>query len=300
MTNKDLTEEIKKQYDVQILLKSVNTFGQKLTTFQLKYPRIIHSEFMTHRVFSRNASSSRAIPVKKVIEQVRNNPAGPIHWGKNQSGMQANEELFGSDRLYAQKLWLDAARIAADIAEEMMSVGLHKQVANRILEPYQWMHVVLTTSHLTNYYNLRCHKDAAPEIKYLADLMKDLDEKTEATLLKDGDFHLPYIKKEEFNQFKIEDLIKFSVARCARVSYLTHDNETPKPEDDLKLYDRLLGADPIHASPSEHQARPATSIEVSHGQNGFSGNFSPTWRQHRKYIEDDIVRIFVEPIEQSY
>jgi len=120
--------------------------GVRLTTLQLQYPRFIHAEFMTHRVFSRNASSSRAIPVAKVIEQVRTDPAMPIHWGKNQPGMQANEELQGDERAQAIRQWKLAAERAADCANIMNTLGVHKQVANRLLEPFQYMHVIVTAT----------------------------------------------------------------------------------------------------------------------------------------------------------
>ena len=291
---KDLADISKDLYEVKVVEKSINEFGKTLTSFQLKYPRIIHSEFMTHRVFSRNASSSRAIPVKKMIEMVRKTPASPVHWGKNQSGMQANEELQGKDREYAQHLWLEAAEMMANIVEEMMSINVHKQVANRLLEPFQWISVIMTTSYIDNFYHLRSHKDAAPEIKVLSDMMIEADKKTRAKELKSTDFHLPYILDEERKTYPISELVKFSTARCARVSYLTHDNETPKPEDDVALYERLVGGDPIHASPTEHQARPMTHFALSYGtMKTYNGNFDHTWRQHRKFIEQKNLPIFL-------
>ena len=97
------------QMEVKVIADSISESGKRITTFQLKYPRFIHSEVMTHRVFSRNASSSRAIPVKKMIEQVRNNPAMPIHWGANQSGMQAKNELNECFRKEVGRVWLGTA-----------------------------------------------------------------------------------------------------------------------------------------------------------------------------------------------
>src|SRR5690606_30080072 len=118
---------------------------------QLRYPRFIHAEFMTHRAFSRNASSSRAIPVHKMLSQVWNDPATPIHWGASRPGMQAREELKGWKRKAAQAIWKLAGRAACVFAWGAMKLGLHKQVANRILEPWQYIHVVVTATDWDNF-----------------------------------------------------------------------------------------------------------------------------------------------------
>lgn len=125
---------------------------QKIATFELEYPRFLHSELMTHRVFSRNAMSSRAVPIEKMIEQVRNDPATPIHWGKNKSGMQAKEELYGVDRVDVKGEWFLAAMNAADSASFMSDCGAHKQIVNRILEPFQTMKTVLTATEFGNFF----------------------------------------------------------------------------------------------------------------------------------------------------
>jgi len=254
--------------------------GKQLTTLQLTYPRFVHPEFMTHRVFSRNASSSRAIPVAKVIDQVRNNPAMPVHWGKNQPGMQAHEEL--EDTTEAVQSWKRAARQAADVAEHMNMIGLHKQVTNRILEPFQLIHVVVSATEWDNFFALRDHKDAQPEIQTLARLMKEaMDESSyivrSAMRSENEQWHLPYVTEEERALYRLDVLIKCSAARCARVSYMKHDGTNPSPTEDVALYDRLVGADPIHASPVEHQAR-------NTGSNVAFGNFW-AWRQHRQDVE---------------
>lgn len=257
--------------------------GSRLTTLQLKYPRFIHSEFMTHRVFSRNASSSRAIPVAKMIQQVEEDPAMPIHWGKNQPGMQAKDELELEDILMAKQLWVGAASSAVQIARYMVdNFGLHKQVANRILEPYQWMSVVCTASDFQNFFELRSHVDAQPEIKLLSDMMKKALDSNEPKIFKFEDYHLPYVSQKERETFPVRDLVKFSVARCARVSYLTHDGAEPSPEKDIKLYEALVGSKPLHASPAEHQARP---WDGSLSKPQWNGNFNSAWVQYRKLLE---------------
>lgn len=291
---------------VKIIADSISEEGKRLTTMQLVYPRFIHAEFMTHRVFSRNASSSRAIPVKKMIQMVRDEPAMPIHWGKNQPGMQANEELTGKLLGAAQGAWCLAARSAANFAEEMEQLGLHKQVANRILEPFQHMHVLVTATEWDNFFELRCHEDAQPEIRELAHVMLFKMATSKPKLLKQGEWHLPYVTAEDMaairthlrggkdgwqaytDDMKIDLAKKVSAARCCRVSYLKHDGTNPNIEDDLALCERLAGSRPIHASPFEHQATP-DSLVYPNGEWGWGlpelhGNFVG-WVQYRKQIE---------------
>ena len=264
----------------KIIEDSIAGNGVRLTTLQLKYPRLIHSEFMTHRVFSRNASSSRAIPVAKMIEQVRTDPAMPIHWGSNQPGMQARVELEGNDRLRAIARWQLAAEAAASHAEVMMELGLHKQVANRILEPFQWIHVIVTATEWDNFFSLRAHPDAQPEIHALAEAMKQAFADSRPMPLEEGEWHLPYVTRLEraTHLHDVDLLMKLSAARCARVSYLTHDGQAPDIEKDLALYERLVGSVPLHASPVEHQATPLPAADM------WSGNFRG-WLQYRKLVE---------------
>ena len=79
--------------EVEIVADSISSHNKRITTFKLRYWRGIHAEFMTHRVFSRNAGSSRARPSQAIIDQVRNDPWGPLEWGVNKPGMQAEEEV---------------------------------------------------------------------------------------------------------------------------------------------------------------------------------------------------------------
>jgi thymidylate synthase ThyX len=261
----------------RVIEDSISQAGVRLTTLQLRYPRFIHAEFMTHRVFSRNASSSRAIPVAKMIEQVRTNPAMPVHWGKNQAGMQASAEMEGQQLETMMRAWQQAAREAAATAEFMEKHGLHKQVANRILEPFQFISVIVTATEWDNFFDLRAHPDAQPEIQALAVLMKIAMDKSTPKMLAQGVWHLPYVLEDEREKLDLNTLLKASAARCARVSYLTHDGENPTIEKDIALYDRLVGSVPLHASPIEHQATPIDSNE-------WSGNFKG-WQQYRKLVE---------------
>lgn len=277
--------------EVKIILDSRSRItDQRITTFQIRYQRFVHSEVLTHRVFSRNASSSRAIPVKKMLEQVSMSPASPVHWGANQSGMQAKEELKGEALAEAKKLWELSAKSAVRYAKKMEKIGLHKQVANRILEPYQFISVVLTATNFDNFWELRVHPDAQPEFQALARVMKQMYDVNEPQSLTAGQYHIPYILPEEWDQYTIQELTMFSVARCARVSYLTHDKKTPKPEDDIALYQRLVGSKPLHASPTEHQAR----VPLGYTETMLNGNFSNGFVQFRKCLEMNTFDLFWE------
>jgi hypothetical protein len=204
----------------RIVADSMNTSGVRITTMELVYPRFIHAELMTHRVFSRNASSSRAIPVKKMLSDVWHNPAEPIHWGANQPGMQANGELEGLKLKLAKFLWRAAGKMACVPVKLMSMIGLHKQVANRILEPWQHIHVVVTSTEWDNFYALRCHSNAQPEMLELAGAMQRVQNLSSPRILISGEWHLPYVSHEDKKEMEIEDAIKVSAARCARVSYL--------------------------------------------------------------------------------
>jgi thymidylate synthase ThyX len=261
----------------KIILDSVNSIGIRLTTMQLEYPRMIHSEMMTHRVFSRNASSSRAIPVETMIKRIMDNPAMPVHWGANQKGMQASEELTGSLKDYCEETWLQARNSAVCHAQKMIEYGLHKQIANRILEPWMHIQVVLTATEFENFDSLRIHKDAQPEIKVLAENMKAARDASIPNQLQNGEWHLPYLNEEEKN-LVIGDQLKISTARCCRVSYLLHDNSKPTIQSDIALHNMLVAAKPIHASPTEHQA-------MSMGNDGWYKNFRG-WRQYRSLVEN--------------
>lgn len=279
----------------------------RITTMELEYPRFIHSEFMTHRMFSRNASSSRAIPVAKMIQAVIDNPAMPIHWGKNQSGMQAREELDDSGKESVERLWLNARNCAAQLAKKMSEVGAHKQIVNRILEPFTHIRVIVTATNFANFFALRDHEDAQPEIRELAVAMKKAIEESTPQLLGIGEWHLPYLDEEDlkniYEHLRENSITRHgpaqhqimmmacavSAARCARVSYLTHDGERPTLQKDLELYHHLVNANPPHMSPCEHQATP----DIHDAWEGWhrldlQANFSG-WVQFRHLIKGESV-----------
>lgn len=271
---------------VELIADSIAN-GIRISTLQLRYPRFIHAEVMTHRVFSRNASSSRAIPVKRIIEDIQKDPAIPMHWGKNIPGMQAHEQIdepvivrtddndgYFEDSMTKEAAWLEARDRVISIAQSFDNAGYHKQIVNRLLEPWSHINVLVTATDFANFFHLRDHADAQPEIRELAQKMKIALSKATTVELKYGDWHLPYISGKDFADIHMylkharitrdepmikeimEVALKVSVARCARVSYLTHGGRPTKLEEDLLLYNRLLGSQPLHASPAEHQATP--------------------------------------------
>lgn len=266
--------------NAKIIEDSVNIFGNRLTTFELIYPRFILAELNTHRMFSRNSSSSRAIPIIKMIKDILSNPATPVYWGENKAGMQAGEELKGIKLKLAKLIWRIASYNNILYAYILYKLGLHKQISNRILEPWMYTRTIVSATEWDNFFELRCHPDAQPEIKELATLMRLEYNSSKPKLLRFGEWHLPYITAEERNTIPLKDCIKMSVARCARVSYLTHDGKTPNKNKDFELYERLVGSVPIHASPTEHQATPANG---SFWKKNFKG-----WEQHRIDVENRI------------
>lgn len=302
----------------KIIAHSIAPNGRMIVTWELEYQRFIHAEFMTHRLFSRNAASSRAIPVATIIDQVRNNPAMPIHWGVNQAGMQAKSVLSDALTGSARFLWKQAADFAANIAEALTKVGLHKQATNRILEPFQTMKTVMTATCMDNFFWLRNHEDAQPEIKELARLMWEALQASTPVELKPGEWHTPYYgdgywRPESIGQFgfcdvqglTLEEALAISSSCCAQVSYRKLDDTLEKAQ---MVYKRLVDSEPVHASPFEHQGTPMefpqageyeddVSFEVALHQKGvthidknykaWSGNFVG-WVQHRQLIPNNV------------
>ena len=308
-----------------VIADSISESGKRITTFELEYPRWIHAECKTHRIISeedetviilqnnvalmddpnlsRNAASSRAIPIQKVIEQVTDNPATPIHWGKNQPGMQANGELSSITGNY---LWRKARDSAVAIVKTFSEAGYHKQVVNRLLEPFQFIKVVCTATEFDNFFYLRDHPEAQPEIAELARCMKKAQAQSKPNTLYVGEWHLPYIKlyqtyhhvayhlyDEPHTKLSLEDAIKVSTSMCAQVSYRKSDNSIDKA---LRIYDQLVTKKPVHASPTEHLATPIPIrtrsnvapwpdgvTHIDRNNNLWSGNFNG-WIQARQLI----------------
>lgn len=292
--------------------------GQRITTFELEYHRYIHSELMTHRQFSRNAASSRAIPIDKMIEQVNDDPAVPTHWGLNQSGMQAKDEE--ADESLCIGTWLDTRNKAIESARALQELGLHKQIVNRVLEPFQTMKTLVTATNFDNFFNLRCHKDAQPEIKLLADLMYQAMQESKPEVLYAGEWHTPYVRHSRnvdgqliyliTNETElpsivdVETAIKISCSCAAQVSYRKNDTSIEKA---LAIYDKLVNSEPVHASAFEHCATPIDNTRklpngVTHLTKGsmvpHSGNFT-NWVQFRQMIPNHDCKKYGETNESK-
>lgn len=303
----------------KVILGSIPTNdAPPIITIHTRHPRIIHAEWMTHRVMSRNARSSRAVPVATMLREIRDTPFVPWHWGKNQKGMQAAEECnervaivdVDGDILHVNRgtAWLSARDAAVEAAEAFSEAGYHKQIANRLLEPFMWIDVLTTSTSWANFRHLRDHKDAEPHFRDLAQMVGEAIDKAEFQGLAPGDWHLPYcstnadyqacsahlkkgriIRSEPgFNEMKALGQ-RLSVARSARISYAPFDGDA-SIEKELERYDLLVGADPLHASPAEHQATPDERASESAWMNPhLAGNLGPGWIQYRKTLPGEFI-----------
>jgi len=276
----------------KMIKDSISEEGVRISTMLLTYPRYIHSEFMTHRVFSRNASSSRAIPVEKLLHWIALTPAIPIHWGENQKGMQASKEVSGWRLMLLKFLWNRHRRFSLRTAWWMAKLGGHKQLVNRVIENHGHINVLVTSTHWQNFLFLRDSKMAMPEIEVLAQEIRLQLANSSPQLLHEGEWHLPYIMTEEKSQYLDGQLLMISAARCARTSYLTHEGKAPHADVDLELAKKLIG--PKHMSPFEHQAMPDVINRKSRKtikpwkNPAAHGNFEG-WIQHRKTIPGESV-----------
>jgi thymidylate synthase ThyX len=286
---------------ITIIKDSINESNCRLTTFILEYPRFIHSELLTHRVFSKNAASSRAIPFKKFVDQVSQSPAMPLFWGKNQSGMQAVEELDEQKKQKAIESWLKGRDAAISTAQELDELGVHKQITNRVMEPWFNIRVILSGTDFENFFALRAHQDAMPEIRALAYEVLEKYNSSIPQCLSARQWHIPFgdtfdmdrlrpiaheVEKEMVNngvigdafQYAMEDCKKkIAVARCARISYLNFEGKDDYNAD-LALFNRLVGGSPKHLSPCEH-------VAMSTGLNERIGNFRG-FKQYRYFFTD--------------
>lgn len=314
-------------HNAKILADSISGYGHRLTTFELVMPRIVLAEHNTHCMFARNSASSRAIPVKKMLRMVMENPYVPSEWGKNQKGMQALEEILGEEAVSCEKGWLKARDLMVDQAQYLMDIGVHKQLTNRLLEPFMWHTVINTATDYWNYFHLRNDVHAHPDIRKVAAAAQHLYETNTPRELTSDQWHLPITTDEEWTVHHersedLEELIKVSTGRCTRVSYLTHDGVRDLSAD-VGLHDKILGNG--HMSPLEHEARPMDKREytelfcqpilewrgsptkgmweygsrningVDHADTHYCGKFNG-WVQYRKMIrgEEDYGRVLKE------
>lgn len=270
------TKPIKHEPEVKILADSVSKNGDRLITYELTFWRPILPEITRHRALSFSVRSSRAVRTKKLIEEVQASPWGPREWGKNQKGMVAEDKFSKKEFIESfEYVWYQTANFSCQMAETLAKVGIHKQVVNRMLEPYSCTHAVVSGTEWGNFFKLRTAPDSQPEMQDLANKMKDLYYKHEPVLLDDNDWHLPYITQKDLAERTKSECCKISAARCARVSYKLYDGTTD-PEKDLELYSKLVNSH--HWSPLEHVAIPAV--------HDYMGSNFKGWNQLRKYEED--------------
>jgi thymidylate synthase ThyX len=302
-------------FSAKVILDSLAPNGKRLTTMEVQFPRFILAEFNTHRMFSRNSASSRAMPVEKIIQRVMDDPFIPEKFPVNHKGMQAQEyyavdsiehdiaksrwlfarnaAVYNAKVLIGKEAHIDDAFVCEDkygiaIGVKQQYINVHKQIANRLLEPFMWHTVIVSATEWANFFHLRCSPLAQPEMQRTADCMKIAYDMSYPTPLKEADWHMPYIRKEDWDfqsvpieydeDFdSIEDMLKaVSAARCCRVSYLTHEGKRSIAAD-LELYEKLRTADPMHASPFEHVAQAMSANDAETPSGNFYG-----WRQWRK------------------
>lgn len=297
------------QMQVEVILASTGPNNKPIYTLRLRYPRIIHGEIMTHRVFGRNARSSRAVPFKTMLAELISTPFIPWHWGKNQSGMQAefenenpvhsfvrldiNEDgVVGQGYFTREEAWRNSCNWAIEAASSFDKAEYHKQNVNRLIEPFSWIDVLLTSTEWENFLWLRDHEHAEPHLQDLAKLVLQALSEADVKELEPGQWHMPYITPDDrrWAGFKTDAetqdywnfLNKISAARCARISYKPFDGNASY-EKEIERYEMLIGSDRVHASPLEHQGTPdyLTGYTSTGEAYGVPSKMIPIWaNQH--------------------
>ena len=295
----------------KIIMDSESLDGNRMTTMEIEYPRFILAELNTHRMLSKNSASSRAIPVSAMHAHIRANTAAPVYWGINQPGMKAKEELKESALSWANYLWNNARDAAINISQQLAELNVHKQITNRVTEPWMIMKTVISGTEWANFFWLRDHPDAQPEIAELAHKMYTAYINSRPQLLYAGEWHVPYVHRYRDSPSNVlcytnsgdrtitaEEARIISASCCAQVSYRKNDDSYEKA---LKIYQQLVESEPAHASPVEHQATPMDVdtmcryepetwqpgvTHVSANSDLWSGNLRG-WIQFRKLIANE-------------
>lgn len=310
------------QVSATVIAHSVSEKGQEMITLEVEYPRIILAELNTHRQLSKNSSSSRAIPVKKVNQMISESPAKPVRFGQHQPGMQDQgvdyeEEInVGGNYLSPQDFWKEAAKDAVYYSNVFEEYGYAKQICNRLTEPFQRMKTVISGTEWENFFWLRCDADADPTIEALATTIQRAKEQSTPELLLPGEWHTPYVAHDRDESGTLlyfvlegenkvyldaEEAKAISSSCCAQVSYRVLDNSKEKAMD---IYTKLLSGNKTHASPFEHQATPMFTPDTTTGEDVFatllrnsgythcsksgdfwSGNLKG-WVQHRQLLQN--------------
>lgn len=294
--------------------------GQEIITWELEYPRIIHSEFMTHRTFSRNAASSRAIPVMTMIDMIRKDPAKPVRFGMNQAGMQDagdhEKRIWG---IFKPTAWWDMAIWASTFfAKRFAKAGYHKQIGNRLMEAGSMMKTIMTATEVDNFFWLRCDEMADPTIEALANAMHKALSVSIPIRLRNGDWHTPYYQKgywigykegkdirwngykegKDIYGFTLNEALQISTSCCAQVSFRKNDDTLEKA---ISVHDKLINGNKVHGSPFEHCATPMKTPNMVRGyqwnedgvthmnrdRSFWSGNFRQ-WIQYRQLVPGNV------------
>ena len=297
--------------DAKIVLDSVTPAGARLTTFQITLPRIVLAEFNTHKMVSKNSASSRAIPVKKRVAQVRAEPFVPSAFARNTRGMQpAAAPLEGDDHDRALWIWLSAIESMIDHASHLADVEVHKQIANRLIEFCSYWTIVATATEWSNMFALRDHPHAQDEIRDPMHLAKELYEKSEPVFVPSGEWHLPYVTGYSIGSpadgrpfdasaqpgpgWTQAELVQMSAGRCAAVSYLNQENQLDPHGDVARCAERLVPNG--HMSPLEHPAQSLTRTQWQAMARAMANEWIERrvpvgnlwgWRQFRKTIEGE-------------
>lgn len=267
----------------EIVEDSLFHTGVRCTTALVIYPLMVHGEFMTHKVFGRCASSSRAIPFKTMLARAIKDPAMPVSFGKNQKGMQAGAELTGWRLWLVKQIWLKAMWPVVLMAMLMHKLGVHKQVVNRLLAPWSHITVVMTSVYWDNFFLLRCHEAADPTMRALADALYAARAASIPRKLAEGQWHQPFVTEDERNALPLENTLKISSERCARTSYGNNEGYDPT----FRLYNQLVESVPVHASPLEHQCKSDTKTRAGYWKNPkLHGNLTGCI-QYRKTIANE-------------
>lgn len=240
--------------------------GKELWTFELEFPRFILAEVNTHCMLEKNSASSRAIPVNTSNKLIQENPAMPVYWGKNQAGMVAVEELGDVEKEASKQVWLAAMQSAVAHSLVLDSLKNHKQVANRVVEPWQRMKTVMSGTEWENLFYLRDHPDADPTFQELAKVMKEAKSKVEPTVICNNEWHVPYVERKRIDgvmryfsagqELTVEQARMVSASCAAQTSYRRNDETLEKA---IQVFKRLnIGSpdQPAHASPTTHQGTP--------------------------------------------
>lgn len=319
-------------FRAQVVLDSISPEGHRLTTIRAEFPKYLQQEINTHKILSRSAASSRATPVESTLARllgraeterapaIAPDPFVPLRFERNASGMQSQTPLTDGDEQIARAIWLSAMKMACSHAEYLHQKDIHKQFINRIVEPYVWSRCVLTGTEWANFFALRTHEKAEPHFRYLARAMWIAYRRSTPQPVNYGEWHLPFVKPSDRDEMatkrreigglamqpspdrnRLSDeayyLARLSAARCARVSYAMHDRKKrPTIQDDLELWERLVGETPKHVGPLEHQATPFHPA-VQAGQPQLRSNLCG-WIQLRKLIPDENITRF-EPSDRE-